>query len=389
VSEEPDAKPEKRAKKGQSSPVPARKRGPNLMVGVGFALSAVAVGLLLWRVSFRDLWNALRAADGVWLLPALALFLFMFVLRAFRWSLLLGGTKLGTTWHANIIGYMFNVTLPLRIGEIARAYVIARSGQASMARALSAVLVERLIDLTSVLLMFAFFAQRVTLGPNFTRAVTLGSIGVAGGVIFAAAVVFWAKAVERFLKKRLARFGEEKSQRWLQRFRDITEGFRSVGSAKRLFSVLGITVAIWGTTILIAAASMRAFFPNNTDLTRSGLVVVMANLGGALPSAPGGLGIVQGFATSALVVPFNMPEAVALAFVLVWSLSQLLLLVLLGLVSLARVGLSFSEIRAGAGGRDGGPNRAREAGASENAENKPARGCEAKPKPPARAVEAD
>ena len=74
----------------------------------------------------------------------------------------------------------------------------------------------------------------------------------------------------------------------------------------------------------------------------------MANLGGALPSAPAGLGVVQGFATSALVLPFGIEESRALAFVLVWTLGQQLVLLVLGFVSIGRVGLSFREIRAAA-----------------------------------------
>jgi uncharacterized membrane protein YbhN (UPF0104 family) len=93
---------------------------------------------------------------------------------------------------------------------------------------------------------------------------------------------------------------------------------------------------------------MRAFLP--TDADRAGLVVVMSNLGGALPAAPGGLGIVQGFATSALVLPYGVPEDKALAFVLVWSLAQQLIIIVLGLLSMGRLGMRWGELRTGARG---------------------------------------
>ncbi len=74
-------------------------------------------------------------------------------------------------------------------------------------------------------------------------------------------------------------------------------------------------------------------------------MLVAANLGGAAPSAPGGLGIVQGFAKLALVLPFGLDEARATAFVFVWSLSQQLILIVLGLVGMARIGLSFNQLQ--------------------------------------------
>jgi uncharacterized protein (TIRG00374 family) len=324
-------------------------------VWAGIVLSLVAASALLWRMSFADLWAALRAADTVWLLPSLVLFFVLLALRAWRWAVLLGGTPLAATWHANVIGYFFNMTLPLRLGEIARAYVIAKVAKIPMARALSAVLVERLLDLASVVLLFAWFASRIPMRPAFTQAATVGSIAVLVSVLVGVLVVVKGDALARIAKPALARLGEARASSLLSKFDQIREGLRNVGGARRLLVATALTVLVWGTTIVLAAVCLKAFLPGPIDLTRPGLVVVTANLGGALPSAPAGLGIVQGFATSALVVPFGVPESTALAYVLVWSLSQPLLLILLGFVSLGRVGLSFREIRTGAesGGESG------------------------------------
>ncbi len=328
-----------------------RGRGASIAVWVGLLLSVVAVGLLLWRVSFRDLGRSLATAETIWLVPSLLLFLLMFAFRAWRWSVLLGGTRFWPTWHANIIGYFFNITLPLRLGEIARCYVISKNEGVPMARALSAVVVERLTDLATVLIMFGAFAMRVPMGPAFTRAATVGAVGVTLAVILGALFVYKGDVAERALAPHLARLGKERAEALLSRVRSIREALRSVGSAKRLAQSLALTVLIWGTTIAVAAMCLRAFLPEETSAVAAGLVVVMANLGGALPSAPGGLGVVQGFATSALVVPFHVDEARALAFVLVWTLGAQLVLIVLGFFSIGRVGLSFREIRAGAARR--------------------------------------
>jgi len=126
----------------------------------------------------------------------------------------------------------------------------------------------------------------------------------------------------------------------------LREGLAAVGSPRRLAMSFALTIAVWITTVALCWVCLQAFMPGTLD--EAGLVVVTANLGGALPSAPGGLGIVQGFATSALVVPFHVPESLALAFVLVWSFGQSVLILVLGFISIGRVGLSFTEIREGA-----------------------------------------
>jgi len=323
---------------------PARPPRPGAAVWIGIALSIVAGALLLWRVSFDDLLAALRAADLVWLLPSLVVFFVMYALRAWRWAVLLGDARFWPTWHANTIGYFFNVTLPLRLGEIARAWVVSRNEKIPMARALSAVLVERLLDLASVVLLFAAFAVRIPMGPTFTRAATIGSIALVVCVAGAVLVVLGGRAVERALAPRLAKLGPDRAEAILGRLRQVREGLAAVGSARRMGQCVLLTVAVWSVTIVHAAVCLKAFLPE-TDLVRPGFMVVSANLGGALPSAPGGLGIVQGFATSALVIPFGVPENTALAYVLVWSLGQQLILILLGFVSVGRVGLSYREIR--------------------------------------------
>jgi uncharacterized protein (TIRG00374 family) len=317
-------------------------------VWFGVAVSVVAVTLLLWRVSFHDLATALASANPVWFIPAVAIFFGMFALRAWRWSILLGGTRFAATWHANMIGYFFNMTLPLRLGEIARAYVVSKNEKVTMTRALSAVVVERLLDLGTVVLLFALFALRIPMRPAFMHAATVGSIAMVLGVLFGVLFVVKGEAIERALAPRLAPLGKARIDALFSRFGQIREGLRSIGGARRMAQCLVLTVLVWSVTIVLAAVCLRAFLSDVDLLSRAGLVVVMANLGGALPSAPAGLGIVQGFATSALVVPFGVPEHTALAFVLVWSLTQQLILIAFGFVSIGRLGLSIGEIRASA-----------------------------------------
>jgi uncharacterized membrane protein YbhN (UPF0104 family) len=298
---------------------------------VGFAISAVAIAALLWNMRFRELFLAISNARAIWFLPAIVLFAATFLARSWRWSVLMSNAPFWTTVHALTVGYMLNSTLPFRLGEVARAYVIGQRTSVSATRAFSAVIVERVIDLASVIAMFAAFAQWVPMPPSFSHAATAGGLIVVLLLAVGFLVVWKAGAVEKRLPKAL-----------LPKFREVTESFRVVGGA-RMLVVLAQTALIWALTILLAFATILAFFPGT--LEEAGLVVVTANLGGALPSAPGGLGIVQSFAKVALVVPFHVGEEEALAFVLVWSLAQQLLLAVMGVVSLARLGMSFSEVR--------------------------------------------
>jgi uncharacterized protein (TIRG00374 family) len=317
-----------------------------VMTWGGVLLSLGVIYYMLSHVNFADLRTALASADPMWLVLSLGVFLLMFVFRAWRWSVLLGGTRFFPTWHANIIGYMFNAAMPFRLGEVARAYIIAQQDGVTVPRALSAVLIERLVDLGTVMLLFAGFALRVPMAKSFTVAAGIGSVALTIAVLGCVLLVAKGEAVENAVRRRVAGTRRaETVERWLTRFGDIRGAVRSIGSAKRFAQCIALTAVVWALTILVALTCLKAFIQSDNDLTRAGLTVVVANLGGALPSAPGGLGIVQGFATSALVIPFGVPEGAALAFALVWSLGAQLFLIVLGVISLGRIGLSFSEVR--------------------------------------------
>lgn len=313
-------------------------------VWVGFIVSAVALFFTLRNVNFTDLGRAVSGAQTIWFVPAIAFFSVAFAMRAWRWSLLMGRAPFWTTLHAMNIGYMMNVTMPLRLGEVGRAFVIGERTSIPMVSAFSSIVVERVLDLAMVVGLFALFAAYVPMPPSFSRAAMAGGVLVIVMLVIGGILVWQAERTEKILRPILERFTSS-AEPWLRRFRDLCVGFRAVGSAQRIALVFVLTLLIWAGGIVCAFFTMAAFLP--PVIEQAGLVVVTANLGGAIPSAPGGLGIVQGFAISALVLPFHVPEDKALAFVFVWTLSQQLLLILFGLVGLARIGMSFSEVRKG------------------------------------------
>jgi glycosyltransferase 2 family protein len=320
-------------------------RGRAWKVAVSLAVSAVALWATLRHVDGTDLARAVASARAGWLLLALGTFVAMLVLRAARWAVLLGGTPFWTTFHALNIGYLMNATLPLRVGEVGRSYVVSDRTGVGMARALSSVVVERAIDLASVVLLFAAYASRVPMPPAFSRAAWLGALAVVVAVVAGAVLLAKADAVEARVRARLGKRGDRFTAVWAG-LREVRDGLRAVGSARRLGILMALTAAIWSATIFVGYFAMAAFLPPDGDA--AGLAVVATNLGGALPSAPGGLGVVQAFAKMALIVPFHLPEDPALAFVLVWSLGSQLTSIALGVVGLGRLGMSLGAARRGA-----------------------------------------
>ncbi|HEY3340712.1 MAG TPA: lysylphosphatidylglycerol synthase transmembrane domain-containing protein, partial [Anaerolineae bacterium] len=156
--------------------------------------------------------------------------------------------------------------------------------------------------------------------------------------------------VERILESIARRIPRIKAEVLVRSFHDLMGGFQIMRSPLKLVISLVLTAGVWVLTLFVAYFTMMAFLPARFD--EVGLVVVLSNLGGALPSAPGGLGVVQFFATQSLVIPFNVAEPAAVAFAFVWSLFQQFALILLGFFGLVRMGLSFNTVTTKAQGQE-------------------------------------
>ena len=164
-------------------------------------LSAAAVFVLLKQVSARDLWLNLRRADPGWLLAACLLTTVVYWIRAWRWGEILspvarvpGGRLFATT----MVGFLAINTLPARLGELVRAYALARSERIKTGTVLGSVVIERIFDLAA-LIGFWNGSRLPGLG-NFTDACAMGvavsaGAGCAGAAVSAGDAGFLAASV--------------------------------------------------------------------------------------------------------------------------------------------------------------------------------------------------
>ena len=168
----------------------------NPRVWIGVVISAAALWFLFTRVNFSDFIGTLRQADLRWFIPAAVIWLIGLAVRAQRWGELMGGVPFWTAFHANNIGYMINMSLPLRLGELGRAAVIGQRTNISTTNALSAVVADRLLDLLVVALLLGVFAQFVPVSADLVTAARISGLAAVIAVIGAVLVVWQAARVE-------------------------------------------------------------------------------------------------------------------------------------------------------------------------------------------------
>ena len=123
----------------------------------------LAVALLLWFLkgaNLRQVWAELTRGRVDLLLTAVVTTMLTYVLRALRWRSLLAGlgpTRFSVAFRATVIGFAASFLLPARAGEFLRPYVLAKNEKLSVPAVFATVVLERVFDMATVLVLFAVF----------------------------------------------------------------------------------------------------------------------------------------------------------------------------------------------------------------------------------------
>lgn len=127
----------------------------------------ITLALLAWSLqdlSLAALGSVLAKVNYGWLAVGLGAYLGVFVLRAWRWGLLLAAEcwpgRLGDRFNAFLIGYAANSILPASAGEVVRAVLLNRFAQVPIQPALGSVLGEKLMDVLVVFLILVGLLSR-------------------------------------------------------------------------------------------------------------------------------------------------------------------------------------------------------------------------------------
>jgi glycosyltransferase 2 family protein len=286
-----------------------------LLAAAALVGTVVAGWFAVRNVDLDVFWEALRTSDYWWLAPATAVLLAAAVLRAQRWRLTFRRETrppLGATTRALLIGQLFNVVLPARVGgEAVRIVVLHQAARTSRAEALGTAVVERLYDLLALLFL-------LLLATPFLPDVTwIRRAGVAA-VIALAAVVALAAATLRYGSRPVALLLRPVS--WLPWFsredveavaRNVTQGFGALQRPGLAFPVFAITVVSW---LAIALSFWFALigFDLGLGFGAALLVVVATSFALVLPSLPASVGVFEA-ATLVALRPYGIDDSRAIS----------------------------------------------------------------------------
>ncbi|MBN1352244.1 flippase-like domain-containing protein [candidate division KSB1 bacterium] len=325
-----------------------KNTGNVIKLVIGLVIAAGFLVWTLWNVDFGQLVGAFGRVKVWYLVLMVCIIFFSHWLRCWRWKILLAPvkmTRMKNLFSSLMIGYMANTFMPAHLGEFVRAYLIGRNESMPASLAFSTIVLERIIDMLSLLVLMAF---AIVLYPF------PGWLKNGGYIMFAGTL-----ALSVFLV--LLKLNAEKTSKWIDLFiKAFPEKFKEKVHAILCSFVSGLnpfvhwshyiwtimlSIAIWLCYGIVFYLGFFAFDLGayNLSALTALVLLVITTIGVVVPSSPGYVGTYHKLCQLGLEL-FNVPETPSAAFAVVLHALNFMPILFVGLFFAYKEGISLKSL---------------------------------------------
>ena len=308
-----------------------------VLAWIGLA-SSLAFGYLAARgVDAPKVWDALTGSDYGWLAPALLALGLTVYIRALRWRYVFEPASrppTGPVLASLLVGYFFNNILPVRAGEVVRVVTLHRWAGTSRAEAAGTVVVERVLDVMSLLVLLFVTAPFLPDISWIARAEALAAVLVVGLIVSFFVLARYGDRPARAVLRPLARFSRISLETTERAGRNLTLGFVAMRDVRLAAIAFVLTMLSW---LALAMSAWLLFFAFDLDLGYEAaiLVVITTNLAQVIPSSAAAVGVFEA-AVQVALGPFDVDQNVGLSYALLFHALNVLPFLIVGYLVLHR-----------------------------------------------------
>jgi uncharacterized protein (TIRG00374 family) len=302
---------------------------------IGIIISFILLVWTFWGIDWSLVRISLLKIRWSYIFPYIFLLLIIQILRSVRWGFLLRplrpvGQK--ALFPITSIGFMAIAIFPARAGELARPYLLSKKEEIPMSAALATVVVERIMDVITILI-FIIFASFSGGLPKWV----IGAGYIAMAIIAAIfLMLFLMIAKEAFVLKVVGRIIRPFSTRILDMAQNFISSFnhgsRVLFHWRMMLLAFIFSIILWSTMAFCNYIMFYAF-SFSLSLVAAFVLVIIVNLGLMIPAAPGFVGTFQFLFVIGMAI-FGVGREQALSFSIISHALQMLFVVSLGLAFL-------------------------------------------------------
>ncbi|MBW2260844.1 MAG: flippase-like domain-containing protein [Deltaproteobacteria bacterium] len=255
--------------------------------------------LFLWwaarNVDFSNAWDALYRVDYRIYAGSMVLYFLTMLIRALLVSILLsphGRVTVGNTLSNLILGYFCNNILPFKVGEIVRTGLITRDAKIPFFTGLSALVMERSMDILSLVVIALVTSFFLPLPEQVI--ISIRVVG-AGLLVLYVTVIGLALARRRGWtgpEKLLARLPGRAGTLAVRTLDQLADGLKAFSRPGTFLTTVLLVAMFWVVAISGWYLRLRAFGLADSYAVAP-LVILVVGLGISIPSAPSYAGVMH------------------------------------------------------------------------------------------------
>lgn len=288
--------------KVQAEPPPAPARARGVKLALGLLISAVFLYATLRAVPFAKVLDALGEARPQWIAAALGCILIAYLLKIYRWTLMLrtvgGNVRLAEAATPFLGGVAFNNVLPFRAGDVIRIVAFQRFTGVPASGQLGTLLLERLLDLfvlMAILFATVSFWQITALDETLLSGARMAALAIAAAILMFVVAPSPIRLVVRWAEARLPKL-RPAGEALLR----LSDAVATLSRPLFLARVTSISLLAWlaeGAAFLMVGLALGVAPTAPAAL----LAVSIGTLSTIIPSSPGYVGTFHYFTAKAVL----------------------------------------------------------------------------------------
>ncbi len=323
---------------------------------IGLLVAVAAVVYLVYKalktIGITNIATSLVNSSPSYVVLALVVMCLAMMARGVSWWAILraalprANVKLSDSMQGTMIGVLMSSTLPARLGEPARALVVARrTGKARehVPVVLGTVVAQTFINIVALIILGVITFSSVNFFAGHRSAliyVAIVPIVLLAVVLLAPIILRYGPGGSRFQRVRSA---IESVHQALLRVRDGLAVFKDpkLGAQAAFFQLLAWALQATSCYLLLVALGLNG----RAGFAAAAAVLFAVNVTAAVPVTPSNLGVFQLACATVLHAGFHVSFPTGVAYGVILQAVEVATAILLGTPSLLKEGMSWKEVR--------------------------------------------